>query len=108
MIVQTAFLRCPMHHADAVSGALARVATVALRDELGTVNYIVLRASEDGGTVLFTTVETFNGPEEMEVHNNSAAVAAFFDETKAMLSGPVNVVVNTVVPPSHTHTQPKT
>ena len=104
IIVQTAFLRCPIQHADAVSDALARVAAVALRDEPETLDYIVLRTSAVGGTVCFTTVETFNGQEGMEVHNTSEAVAAFFDETQAILSCPVNVVVNTVVPPAHNQT----
>ena len=98
MIVQTAFLRCPPDRADSLAAALARVAAVALHDERETLDYLVLRGPPGGDTILFTTVETFSGPEGMETHNTSACVAAFFDEAGPMLSGQPEVIVNTVVP----------
>jgi quinol monooxygenase YgiN len=100
MIVQTAFLRCPPAMADSVAAALARVAATSLADEPETVDYLVLRGPSDGNTVLFTTVESFSGIRGMETHNNSAAVAAFFEEAGRLLSGPPEVIVNTVVPPA--------
>ena len=100
MIVQTAFLRCAPDHADRVAAALARVAAVALEDEPGTVDYLVLRGPAEVDGVLFTTVESFGSAEGMEVHNTSASVAAFFEEAGPLLSAPPQVVVNTVVAPA--------
>lgn len=99
MIVQTAFLSCSPDKADALGAALARVAAVSLKQEPGTVDYVVLRAATGDETILFTTIEWFSSRAAMEAHNTSAAVAEFFERATPLLADAPRVTVNTVVPP---------
>jgi quinol monooxygenase YgiN len=100
MIVQTAFLRCRPERADELAAALSRVAAVALRDEPGTVDYMVLRGPAGEETILFSTIECFTSEQGMTDHNTSDAVAAFFEQAGPLLSDAPVVIVNSVVPPA--------
>jgi len=94
MIVQTAFIKCRIEDAQKVEAALIEVADHVGENEPDTTDYVVLRSDTDAAGTLFTTLEYFRNELAMELHNNSAAVARFFEVAGPLLTEPATVILN--------------
>lgn len=74
---------------------LLAVAQNARLNEPGTVDYFVSQDTKDA--CVFTTYERYEDQTAMDLHNNSATVARFFEVAKPMLDGAPTVVLATEV-----------
>ena len=89
MLSLTALIRAKPGHESIVETALRQVAAHVAASEPGTVGYHVSRGMAEPG--LFLTYERFTDQAAMDLHNNSAAVAAFVEATKDALAGPIEI-----------------
>lgn len=73
---------------DAVRAALLKVAEHVAANEPDTIGFFVSQAGR-----VFTTYERFVDQAAMDLHNGSAATAAFFEVAKPVLDGDVVLVI---------------
>ncbi len=91
MISLTAIIPVQPGHEETVKAALLEVAAHVGANEPDTVGYYISQSLE--APALFTTYERFVDQAAMERHNDSAAVAKFFETAKELLAGEVTVHV---------------
>lgn len=87
MITITAVMRVRPGSETLMENALLAVAANVRASEPGTLGFHISRKLED--PAVFTTYERFVDRAAMDAHNNSAAVAAFFEIAEPILAGPV-------------------
>ena len=92
MVTLTAILKCANADAEVVQAALLQVVEQVRANEPGTLGYFVARSDDDAATV-FTTYERFADETAMKTHNDSPAVARFFDTAGSLLTEPAAIVV---------------
>lgn len=97
MVQQIVILKCSLSDADEVEAALIEVVTYVREHEPLTTDYRVLRSDCDEASVLFTTVEIFDGIALMDAHNASGAVGRFFERTEGLLLEAPTVTVSTEI-----------
>jgi quinol monooxygenase YgiN len=87
MITITAVIRAKPGSADALEAALLDVAAHVAANEPETVAFFLSRSIEDRD--VFTTYERFVDEAAKDRHNNSAAVAKFFEVGGPLIEQPV-------------------
>lgn len=95
MLAITAIIRVKKGCEAAMRDALLDVGKHAAANEPGTVGYFISQDSTD--PCVFTTYERYLDQGAMDRHNNSEAVARFFDIAKTMIEGDVTLVTGTEI-----------
>src|SRR5271169_6259195 len=92
MLTLTAIIRAKKGSDAAMRQALLDVAENARANEPDTVGFFVSQDVAD--PCVFTTYERFANQAAMDLHNNSAIVARFFNIAKPILDGDVTLVTS--------------
>jgi quinol monooxygenase YgiN len=90
MITITAVIRARKGSENTMRQALLDVARHVQENEAQTLGFFI--SQDESDPTLFTTYERFDDRAAMDRHNNSAAVAQFFDIARPILDGPVTLV----------------
>lgn len=91
MLTITAMIRTKKGHEAAMRQALLDVVAHVQANEPSTVSYYVSQDVDDPR--IFSTYERYLDKAAMDRHNNSDAVARFFDVAKPILDGDVILVL---------------
>ncbi|MEM7059495.1 MAG: antibiotic biosynthesis monooxygenase [Pseudomonadota bacterium] len=83
----TAVIRAKAGHEHTMRKGLLDVAANVVANEPDTLGFFICQDDKDPR--VFTTYERFTGQAAMDMHNNSATVAAFFEVAKPILDGDV-------------------
>jgi len=92
VITLTAILRAKPGHEDEVKAALIKVVEHTRANEPDTISYFAGQDTKD--PCVFNTYERYPDMAALERHNNSAAVAAFFEVAKPLLVNDQTVVIS--------------
>ena len=93
MLTITAIIRVKQGCEAAMLEALLDVVSSVRANEPGTIGYYVSQDATDPR--VFTTYERYLDRPAMDRHNNSDAVARFFDIAKPLIDGDVTLVTGT-------------
>ncbi|MGE9008677.1 putative quinol monooxygenase [Leptospira interrogans] len=93
MLTITAIIRVKQGYEAAMLEALLDVVRSVRANEPATIGYYVSQDATD--PCVFTTYERYLDRAAMDRHNNSDAVARFFDIAKPMIDGDVTLVTGT-------------
>ena len=93
MLTITAIIRVKQGYEAAMLEALLDVVRSVRANEPATIGYYVSQDATD--PCVFTTYERYLDRPAMDRHNNSDAVARFFDIAKPMIDGDVTLVTGT-------------
>jgi quinol monooxygenase YgiN len=93
MLTITAIIRVKTGHEAVMRQALLDVASNVRANEPSTIGYYVSQDVADPS--IFTTYERYIDQAAMDRHNNSEAVARFFDIAKPILDGEASLVTGT-------------
>lgn len=95
MLTITAIIRVKKGHEAEMRQALLEVAAYVRDNEPTTAGYYVSQDNSDPS--VFTTYERYVDQAAMDRHNNSAAVARFFDIAKPILDGDAILATSTEI-----------
>ena len=95
MLTITAIIRVRKGREAVMRQALLDVASHVRANEPTTIGFHISQGTSD--PCIFTTYERFTDQAAMDRHNNSEAVARFFDIAKPILDGEVTLVTGTEI-----------
>lgn len=95
MITITAVIRAKKGAEATMRAALLEVARHVEENEARTLGFFV--SQDESDPAVFTTYERFEDRAAMDQHNNSEAVARFFDIAQPILDGPVTLITATEI-----------